>query len=165
VANDPPRGAPFAQPGIPEPELLPEPGLARVSSFGHWLRRHREMRALSLDCVIAETRLPARIVLALEEDNPYVLGDRSYALQYVRAVALVVGLDVEDAALRYEEWLQQLPPNTMPPPPREPASGIERAMRPLERLVQLPRKISTDPMVWIVVGITAAVIAVLLVKR
>ena len=133
-------------------------------SFGAWLKRSRELRALTLDEVVRETRLPARVVEALEENDTSVMADRSYALQYVRAVALAIGLDPEEVALRYEEWLLQLPPTTLPPPPREPAP-LERAMRPFELLWKLPRKISRDPMVWAVLIATVATCAIILLWK
>src|SRR5271170_6285745 len=92
-----------------------------TNSFGAWLRRSRELRALTLDEVVLETRLPLKVAVALEENDTSAMPDRSYALQYVRSVALAIGLDAEDAALRYEEWLLSLPQATLPPP--QPAAG------------------------------------------
>ena len=135
-----------------------------AQSFGAWLKRSRELRALTLDEVVRETRLPVRVVEALEEDDTSPLGDRSYALQYVRAVALAIGLDPEEVSLRYEEWLSGLPPRTLPPPPRPP-DPLERALRPVEMLWRLPQRISRDPMVWLVVLATVALCAVMLHKK
>jgi cytoskeletal protein RodZ len=138
---------------------------ASANGFGTWLRRNRELRDLSLDAVIAETKLPPRVVNALEQDDTSVMPDRSYALQYVRSVSLAVGLDPEDAALRYEEWLQLLPPATLPPPPQVPSNPMEKAMQPLGKLARLPQRISRDPMVWVILLCTVGAAALLLLKR
>ena len=136
-----------------------------LPSFGRWLRKSRELRGLSLDEVIVETRLPARIVAALEADDTAAMPDRAYALQYARSVATAVGLDPEDVALRYEEWLQTLPPTTLPPPPMVPSTPVEKALEPVQRLAALPARISRDPMVWIVVLVTLVACAALLWSR
>ena len=138
---------------------------AAPPSFGRWLRKSRELRGLSLDEVIVETRLPAKIVSALESDDTAAMPDRAYALQYARAVAAAVGLDPEDVALRYEEWLQSMPPVTPPPPPAVPSSKVEKALQPMQRLASLPARISRDPMVWFVVGLTALACAAILRSR
>jgi transcriptional regulator with XRE-family HTH domain len=135
------------------------------ASFGRWLKTSRELRGLSLEEVIAGTRLPARIVSALETDDTTAMPDRAYALQYARAVALAVGLDPEDVALRYEEWLLTLPPATLPPPPAVPSTPVDRALAPARRLARLPGRISTDPLVWLVLGITALAAAGILLSR
>ena len=134
-------------------------------SFGRWLRKSRELRGLSIDEVIVETKLPARIVNALETDDTVAMPDRAYALQYSRAVALAVGLDPEDVALRYEEWLLSLPPNTLPPPPHVPTGPVEKALEPMQRLAALPGRISKDPLVWTVLLLTAAACAAILLSR
>ena len=139
-----------------------EPGFP---SFGRWLRKSRELRGLSLDEVVTETRLPARIVSALETDDAAAMPDRAYALQYARSVAAAVGLDPEDVALRYEEWLQTLPPTTLPPPPIVPSTPVGKALQPVQRLAALPARISRDPLVWIVVGVTVLACAAILWSR
>ncbi|MBS2023873.1 MAG: helix-turn-helix domain-containing protein [Deltaproteobacteria bacterium] len=134
-------------------------------SFGRWLRRSRELRGLTLDEVIAETRLPARVVAALEADDTGAMPDRAYALQYVRAVSLAIGLDPEDVALRYEEWLGTLPPTTLPPPPVVPSTPGEKAVAGAKKLASLPRRISSDPLVWTVLVITAIALYFVLRRR
>ena len=91
--------------------------------------------------------------------------DRAYALQYARAVALAVGLDPEEVALRYEEWLLTLPPATLPPPPHVPTTPVERVLGPMQKLAALPGRISKDPLVWAVLLLTAAACAAILLSR
>ena len=150
---------------MPEAAQVLGGALNAQPSFGAWLKRSRELRALSLDEVVRETRLPVRVVSALEEDDTSVMPDRSYALQYVRSVALGIGLDPEDAALRYEEWLLALPPATLPPPPAQPSTPLERVARPFSFVARLPQRISRDPMVWMILLATVLAAALLLWKR
>ena len=134
-------------------------------SFGFWLRRSRELRGLSLGEVIAATQLPARIVAALEADDTSAMPDRAYALQFTRAVALCVGLDPEEAALRYEEWLALLPPATLPPPPRVAETRVGRLWARTRSIARAPLRVSRDPLVWGVLAATALAIAMLLLRR
>jgi hypothetical protein len=133
-------------------------------SFGRWLRKSRELRGLTFDEVVASTRLPARVVAALEADEAAAMPDRTYALQYVRAVALAVGLDAEEVALRYEEWLQTLPQATLPPPPIE-RGRVGRALGLLRRAAGLPLRISRDPLLWAAALLTLLVCLGLLLRR
>lgn len=138
--------------------------MAEGQSFGRWLQRSRELRGLSLDEVVMHAKLPPRVVAALEGDDPSAMPDRAYALQYARAVAVAVGLDPEDVALRYEEWLLSLPPATLPPPIM-PSTPGEKAAASARKLVSLPRRISTDPLVWAVLLATVLAIALVLSRK
>ena len=140
-------------------------GPGSPQSFGRWLKKSRELRGLSLDEVILETKLPPRIITALETDDTVAMPDRAYALQYARAVALAVGLDPEEVALRYEEWLLTLPPTTLPPPPHLPTTPVEKVLGPMQELAALPGRISSDPLVWMVLLLTAAACAAILLSR
>lgn len=114
-----------------------------LSAFGAWLRKSRELRGLTLAEVATATRLPERIVVALEAGDFAALQDRAYALLVARACATAIGLDPEDTALRLEEALG---------PAAEP--------RPARRF-RLPR----EPVVWLVLALTLLVCTVLLVKK
>jgi len=124
-------------------------------SFGAWLRRSRVLRELSVDHVAAATRLPVRLLHALESDEAQAFPHRADALHAVRASATAIGLDADDAALRFEEWLATQPPGTLPPPPRE--TGIAWRILRKARAVQ--------PMAWAVIGATLLACALLLLAR
>src|SRR5207237_1061699 len=115
-----------------------------------YLRRSRELRELSLDQVATATRLPARIVEALESDDYVTLRDRGHALLVARSCASAIGLDPEETALRLTEELQRLEPPAGAPRPR-----WKRALR------SLPR----EPLVWLIVGVTLALCVALLFAR
>ena len=106
------------------------------------------LRELSIEEVAAQTRLSARVVQALEAGDYAVLRDRRHALLVARSYATAIGLDPEEAALRFEEELQR----SLPPPP------VPRWKR---IWLGLPR----EPVVWIVVGATAVACAAMLLYR
>ena len=114
-----------------------------LSSFGAWLRKSRELRGLELSEVATTTRLPERMVSALEADDFAALHDRAHALLAARACAGAIGLDPEDTALRLEEALG-------------PAAELARPKR-----FSLPR----EPLVWAILALTLVVCTILLLQR
>jgi hypothetical protein len=118
-------------------------------SFGAYLKQSRVLRELTLDEVARATKLPARIVAALEADDWKILHDPKYAQLAARSVATAIGLDQEETALRLEEAL--LPAE--PPPGRAP------------RWRRLWDACPREPWVWAVVCATLLACAVLLLRR
>jgi cytoskeletal protein RodZ len=113
-----------------------------LSTFGGWLERSRKLRGLELTDVAALTKLPPRIVQALEKDDFAALQDRAYALLVARACAAAIGLDPEDTALRLEEQL---------------GPAAQKSPRSLAKARQ--------PLVWLVLLITAIACALLLMRK
>jgi cytoskeletal protein RodZ len=107
------------------------------------------LRELSLPEVAAATKLPARIVEALETDDLQTLHDRAFALLAARSCATAIGLDPEETSLRLEEqWSRSMPPG--PPPPLWRRLWDSR-----------PR----EPLTWIVIAATLIAIVALLLRR
>lgn len=130
-------------------EVPPGAGAALSAvRFGAWLKQNRGLRELSLDEVATLTRLPVRLIEALENGEPGT--DRGHALLVARSCATAIGLDPEETALRLEEELQESDP---PAPPRPPLWKRAWAARPRE------------PLVWIIVGATLLACVALLVRR
>jgi cytoskeletal protein RodZ len=74
-----------------------------LPAFGRWLARERELRGQSRDEVVRATRLAPAVVEALESGDAIRFPPRAYAVGYVRAYAAALGLDPDEAVLRYEE--------------------------------------------------------------
>jgi cytoskeletal protein RodZ len=91
-----------------------------VPSFGKYLSRERELRALSREDVAQSTRLSAGAIAALEEDRFEALPAEAFTLGYIKSYASCIGLDPVDAVLRYQEARQELtgaaPPTEAPRP-------------------------------------------------
>ena len=119
-------------------------------SFGAYLKQSRMLRELSLAEVATATKLPARVVEAIESDDHAPLQDRAHALLVARAYAAAIGLDPEETALRLEEELQGL-------------EGPRAARAPFWKRIWQARP--REPMVWIVVGATVCACAALLMAR
>ena len=83
-----------------------------MSSFGERLRQQREMRGVSLDEIVATTKIGRRLLIALEEEQFDLLPGGIFNRSYVRAYAKCVGLDEEQAVAEYLEAAREAPPDT-----------------------------------------------------
>ncbi len=75
----------------------------RLSTFGRWLARERELRGLARDEVIRATKLAPDVVQALESGEEARMPPRAYVVGYLRAYAGALGLDADEVVLRFEE--------------------------------------------------------------
>lgn len=75
----------------------------RLSTFGRWLERERELRGLSRDEVTRATKLAPGVVEALESGEEARMPPRAYVVGYLRSYAAAAGLDADEVVLRYEE--------------------------------------------------------------
>lgn len=99
---------------------------------GATLRAAREELRLDLAHVAAETRIPLRHLVAIEEDNFESLPSRAYAIGFSRTYAKVVGLDPAEItdAVRAEladgSMRRSAPSSAMEPgdPARLPSAGL-----------------------------------------
>jgi cytoskeleton protein RodZ len=82
-----------------------------VGSFGEHLRQQREMRGVSLDEIVATTKIGRRLLLALEEEQFDLLPGGIFNKSYVRAYAKCVGIDEDQAVAEYLEAAQEPPPD------------------------------------------------------
>lgn len=83
------------------------------ADFGRYLSQQRELRGMSRDEVARATKIPPTLLAALEAGQVERLPERVFVLNYVRAYARVIGLEPEEAVLRYEE-VDGLPTATTP---------------------------------------------------
>lgn len=72
------------------------------SGFGERLKRERELRGVSRDEVCAGTRITARYLEALENEQWEILPGGVFNRGFVRGVARFVGLDEEDLLAEYD---------------------------------------------------------------
>ena len=105
------------------------------------------LRELSIDEVATATKLPARVIAALEADE---LADRAHALLVARACAAAIGLDPEETALRLEEDFQR-------------RTHSDKA--PMPQWTRMWRAGPRDKAVWIIVAITLLACILLLFRR
>jgi cytoskeletal protein RodZ len=92
------------------------------TDFGRFLTQQRELRGLSRDEVAQATKIPPTLIAALESGQVERLPARIFVLNYIRAYAQVIGMEPEEAVLRYEEIDKTVP--SEPPP-----AALEHARR------------------------------------
>ena len=83
-----------------------------MGSFGERLRREREMRGISLEEIVATTKIGRRLLLALEEEQFDLLPGGIFNKAYVRAYAKCVGINEDEAVAEYLEAAQEPAPDT-----------------------------------------------------
>ena len=81
-------------------------------SFGEHLRGQREMRGISLDQIMATTKISRRLLQALEDEQFELLPGGIFNKSYVRAYAKCVGMDEEEAVAEYLEAAKEPLPDT-----------------------------------------------------
>lgn len=83
-----------------------------MGSFGEHLRREREMHGISLDQIVATTKISRRLLTALEEEQFDLLPGGIFNKSYVRAFAKCVGMNEDEAVAEYLAAAQETPPDT-----------------------------------------------------
>ena len=71
-------------------------GAAGEESFGAWLRRHRELREISLREIADTSKISLRYLEALEEERFDLLPAQIFAKGFLRQYARYVGIDPEE---------------------------------------------------------------------
>lgn len=109
------------------------------TEFGPLLRHAREKRGMSLQQVAATTKISARVLDALERNDPSKLPGGIFSRAFVRAYAREVGLDPEETVNRF---MAAFPPDTEEAAPQAPgrivdADGFESQRRTAMTLFQI----------------------------
>ncbi|MDR0966504.1 MAG: helix-turn-helix domain-containing protein [Myxococcales bacterium] len=89
---------------------------SREESFGAYLTRARELRGIPIDQIAEATRIHTTYLRALEEDDLERLPERVFVLGYIRGYAKAIGIDPNEALLRYDEYVQKWAPEPSAPP-------------------------------------------------
>ncbi|MEK6759429.1 MAG: RodZ domain-containing protein [Deltaproteobacteria bacterium] len=82
-----------------------------MESPGEYLRRERELRRVSLTKIFEVTRVPVKALEALEADNYENLPHPTFVKGYIKSYCKALGLDENDAVLRYEIYLRENAPD------------------------------------------------------
>ena len=73
------------------------------ADFGRYLAQQRELRGVSRSDVANVTKIPLNLLVALEGGDVERLPERIFVLNYIRAYAQVIGMESQEAVLRFEE--------------------------------------------------------------
>ncbi|MCC6503538.1 MAG: DUF4115 domain-containing protein [Deltaproteobacteria bacterium] len=79
-----------------------------MESPGEHLKREREQRGVSLARIFESTRVPMKYLEAIEADRIEGLPHPAFVKGFIRSYCKVLGLDDNDAVLRYEVWLADM---------------------------------------------------------
>jgi cytoskeleton protein RodZ len=77
------------------------------ATLGQYLTEARKGRGFTPEQVVAETRIPAHYVRAIESDDYATVSDELYLLPFLRRYATHVGLDPEEVASRFVRDVQR----------------------------------------------------------
>lgn len=91
--------------------MAPGSEVKQVGSFGERLRQQRELRGISLEEIVATTKIGRRLLKALEDEQFDLLPGGIFNKAYVRAYAKCVGLNEDEAVAEYLEAAQEPPPD------------------------------------------------------
>jgi cytoskeleton protein RodZ len=91
--------------------VAPGKEVEQVGSFGEHLRQQRELRGVSLEEIVATTKIGRRLLQALEDEQFDLLPGGIFNRAYVRAYAKCVGLNEDEAVAEYLEAAQEPPPD------------------------------------------------------
>src|SRR5438067_9716365 len=77
-----------------------------MANFGASFRQARESKGISLDQIAAETRISARFLQAIENEEFQLLPGGIFNRGFVRSYAEKIGLDPDQAVAEYERLAQ-----------------------------------------------------------
>lgn len=80
---------------------------AAETTLGQFLTETRKSRGFTSEQVVADTRIPAHYVRAIENDDYASVSDELYLLPFLRRYATFVGLDPEEVASRFVRDVQR----------------------------------------------------------
>ena len=75
---------------------------------GEYLKRERELRDISLDDISKEIKVPVKLLRALEADDYPSMPHTAFVKGFIRAYCKYLGVDENDALLRYELYLREV---------------------------------------------------------
>jgi len=75
-----------------------------VETPGEYLSRERELRGVTVEDISEAMKMSVKLVTALEHDDQDRLPHPTYVKGFVRAYAVYLGIDEDDAVLRYEAY-------------------------------------------------------------
>lgn len=85
-----------------------------MDSIGAFLRRERELRQISLEELVQQTRVPLRMLQHIEDDRFDALPGDVFARGFLRSYARALGLPAEQVLARFGQGRK---PETQAPPP------------------------------------------------
>ena len=79
-----------------------------MESPGEYLKREREMRGVALKDIANATKIRAGLLSALEKNDFNAMPAAPFVKGFIQAYSKYLGIDVQDALLRYESYMRSL---------------------------------------------------------
>lgn len=86
-----------------------------MESPGEYLKRERELRRVSIGKIFEATRIPLKYLEALESNNYEALPHPTFVKGFIKSYCKTLGVDENDAVLRYEIYLKERAPEKWEP--------------------------------------------------
>ncbi len=102
-----------------------------MESPGEHLKRERGLRGVELQNIFEATRAPLRYLSALEADDYDSLPHPTFVKGYIRAYCKHLGIDDNDAVLRYEMYMREKAAGAHEQTPAEPSPSRSDKATPL----------------------------------
>lgn len=141
-------------------------------AFGESLKRHREVRGISLDVVAGQTKIGPAFLIALERGDCSKWPGGIYSRAWIRAYASAIGLDPDEVGARFNRsfaanaFPDGEPEPIAPPKPTglHPVAPLRLNLEPdpRERMRLLQRRalfLAADLMVAVVSAVLASMVA------
>lgn len=79
-----------------------------MESPGEYLKREREIRGIRLEVIAEATKIRAGLLAAIEKNDFDTLPAAPFVKGFIQAYCKYLGLDVQDALLRYEAYMRSI---------------------------------------------------------
>lgn len=79
-----------------------------MESPGEYLKRERELRGIRLEVISDATKIRAGLLTAIEKNDFDALPAAPFVKGFIQAYCKYLGLDVQDALLRYEAYMRSI---------------------------------------------------------
>ena len=94
-----------------------------MESPGEFLRRERELRGVTIETISSELKLSPKTIKAIEDNDVAELPHSAYVKGFIRSYCHWLGLDGNDAILRYESYLREKIETESKKKMKEPVAG------------------------------------------
>ena len=82
-----------------------------MESPGEYLKREREIRGVSLEDISNVTKIRVGLLVSIERNDFNALPVAAFIKGFIQAYCRYLGLDAQDAILRYEAYMRSLAEN------------------------------------------------------
>jgi cytoskeleton protein RodZ len=98
--------------------------MTEKATIGQTLRQHREERGLTAEQAAFQSKVPLRLLQALEADDYHLLPDATYLIRFLHEYARLLKLDPEVLEREFRKTIHSPPAQSLAPPPPPPAPPI-----------------------------------------